>query len=189
MSSRTARSLRRVFGLATLAVVATSAPATAQVDLSVGVLVHPSPSVGSTRVGPLVAVAASGHSFGVPLFVEAGLARTEFASLGMDYHHNYVLLSLGAEWFPTDGATRIGLRLGGGAVGEFEVVETDPSTSGGGGWTSAVSPGLIVERGVGGGRSLVLALSDHVLGPLNALFDREEYRFDHRVVIRAGVRF
>jgi hypothetical protein len=163
--------------------------ATAQVHLSTGVLIDPEPSVGSTRGGPLLSVAFSTGALGIPLFVQADLARTDFTSLGQDYHHNYTLLTLGTEWFPFPGKTPVGVRLGLGAVGEFEVVETHPSQSGGDNWIEAVVPGLVVERRLGGGRRLVLVVSDYILGPWQAAIDPSEGAISHRITVSAGVRF
>ena len=173
--------------LLALAGVAGPRRAAAQIHLATGVIVHPSPSIGSTQVGPLLSLAVSSNSTRFPLFLEGSVARTDFTSLGQDYHHNYYLLALGAAWFPTGGATRVGVRLGMGAVGEYEIVEID-SSPGGDNWISAVVPGLVLERDLGGRMRLVMGLTDYVLGPLNAIVDPDEYGIGHRILIAAGVR-
>ena len=117
--------------------------ASAQAQISAGVLMDPDPSVGSARLGPSLSAVVFNDALGIPLFVEAGVARTDFTSLGQDYHHNYVLMTLGAEWFPIRGRTRVGARLGLGAVGDFEVVETHPSQSGGDNWIETIVPGQL----------------------------------------------
>jgi len=160
----------------------------AQGEVSIGLLMVPEPSVGGAQFGPMVSVAASGADFGWPLFFEAGLARTDFTSLDQDYHHNHYFLALGAEWFPTQGTTRVGLRVGLGAYGEYETVETDPSSSGGDNWVEAIVPGLILERDLGR-RRLVMALSDFVIGPYFAILDPEEYGIEHRIRFSIGMRF
>ena len=175
--------------LAFLSLAGAVAPtdASAQIQLSTGLFVHPSPSIGSTRVGPLVSLVVSTNSVRLPLFLEGNVARTDFSSLGQDYHHNYYLFALGATWFPTEGATRLGVRLGIGAAGEYEIVEAD-SSPGGDGWVSAVVPGLVLERDLRGRLRLVASLTDYVLGPINAILDPEEYGIGHRILVSAGVR-
>jgi len=126
--------------------------AAGQGEVSVGVLWVPQPSLGETQIGPLLSAAVSGRELGLPLFFEASIARTDFASLGQDYHHNHYFLQLGTEWFPTQGTTRLGFRVGLGAYGEYETVETNPSQPGGDNWVEAVIPGLILERDLGEGR-------------------------------------
>jgi hypothetical protein len=116
--------------------------AAGQGGVSVGLLWVPQPSLGETQVGPLLSAAVSGDELGLPVFFEASMARTDFASLGQDYHHNHYFFQLGAEWFPTQGTTRIGLRLGLGAYGEYEIVETEPAQPGGDNWVEALTPGL-----------------------------------------------
>ena len=163
--------------------------AAGQVEVSTGVFVEPKPSVGSTRAGPLLAVAFSTGALGIPLFVEADIARTDFTSLGQDYHHNHTLLTLGTEWFPFQGPTRMGVRLGLGASREVEIVEANPPSPGGDNWIETIVPGLVVERRVGGGRSLVLGVSDYVLGPFGAVLDPQEYGVAHLITVTVGVRF
>jgi len=126
---------------------------------------------------------------GIPLLVEACVARTYFTSLGQNYHHNHFLFVLGAEWFPTQGTTHLGLRLGLGAYGEYEIVETDPPSPGGDSWVETVVPGLILERDLGGGRRLVAGLADFVLGPWFAVLDPGEYGVEHRLRFTLGIRF
>lgn len=189
MASSKTQARAAALALSLLFICLPPSQATAQVTVSTGVLIDPEPSVGSTRGGPLLSVAFSTGALGIPLFVQADVARTDFTSLGQDYHHNYTLLTLGTEWFPFRGKTRVGVRMGLGAVGEFEVVETLPSQSGGDNWIEAVVPGLVVERRLGGGRSLVLGVSDHVLGPFYAVLDPEEYGVAHLITVTAGVRF
>ncbi len=106
-----------------------------------------------------------------------------------NYHHNHYLFTLGAEWFPTRGTTRLGLRFGLGAYGELETVETDPPSPGGGGWVETVVPGLVLERDLGGGRRVVVRLADSILGPWFAVLDPAEYGVEHRFLFVLGIRF
>lgn len=161
----------------------------AQVEASAGLLFVPEASVGGNQVGPMVSVTGTSDVLGLPLFLEVGVARTDFASLGQNYHHNHVLLSLGAEWLLTQGSTRLGFRVGLGAYGEFETVEGDPSVSGGGGWVETVIPGLVLEHELGGGKRLVARVSDAILGPWFAVLDSDEYSIEHRLMFVLGVRF
>jgi len=163
--------------------------ALAQAEVSVGLLVVHEPSLGGRQIGPLVSASASRSVLGLPLFLEASVARTDFNSLGQNYHHNHYLLALGGEWFLTRGTTRLGLRIGAGAYGELETVETDPPSPGGGGWVETVVPGLVLERELESGRRLVVRVSDAVLGPWFAVLDSSEYGIEHRFQFVFGVRF
>jgi hypothetical protein len=137
----------------------------------------------------MLSVVGSRDVLGLPLFLELGAARTDFASLGQDYHHNHYLLALGAEWFLTRGTSRLGLRCGLGAYGEFETVENDPPSGGGGGWIETVVPGLVLERDLGSEKRLVLRLEDAILGPWFAVLDPGEYSIEHRLLFVLGIRF
>ena len=185
---RSTRYVREI-GLLLLAMSLNPTYAGAQLEVSAGMLVVPRPSVGGTRVGVVASAAAARGLLGVPLLLETSIARTDFSSLGQNYHHNHYLFVLGAEWFATHGTTRLGLRLGLGAYGEYEVVETNPASPGGSNWVEAVVPGLVLARDLGGGRLLVLGLSDFVLGPFFAVLDPEEYGVEHRVRLTLGTRF
>ena len=96
---------------------------------------------------------------------------------------------LGAEWFPVRGTTRVGLRLGLGASGEYEIAETNPASPGGDTWTEAVVPGLVFARDLPPGKRLTVGLSDYLLGPFFAVLDPEEYGIEHRWGITVGLRF
>jgi hypothetical protein len=161
----------------------------AQAEVAAGLLFIPDASVGGSQVGPMVSASGASDVLGFPLFLELGVARTDFSSLGQDYHHNHYLLALGVEWFLTQGASRLGLRFGVGAYGEIETVETDPPTPGGGGWVETVVPGLVLERDLGEGRRLVVRMADAVLGPWFAVLDPSEYSVEHRFLLVLGVRF
>ena len=161
----------------------------AQAEVSAGLLVVHEPSLGGSQVGPMVSAAGSSDLLGPTLFIELSVARTDFASLGQSHHHNHYLLLLGTEWFPTRGATRLGLRFGLGAYGEIETIETDPPSPGGGGWVETVVPGLVLERDLGGGRQLVVRLADAILGPWFAVLDPAEYSLEHRFLFVLGIRF
>jgi hypothetical protein len=176
-------------GLAVLATGLCPGTGFAQAEVSAGLLVVHEPSVGGSQIGPMVSAVGSSNVLGIPLFLELGVARTDFASLRQNYHHNHYLFALGAEWFPTRGTTRLGLRFGLGAYGELETVETDPPSPGGGGWVETVVPGLILERDLGGGRRVVVRLADLILGPWFAVLDPAEYGVEHRFVFVLGIRF
>ena len=176
-------------GLAVLATGLCPGTGFAQAEVSAGLLVVHEPSVGGSQIGPMVSAAGSSDVLGLPLFLELGVARTDFASLGQNYHHNHYLFALGAEWFPTRGTTRLGLRFGLGAYGELETVETDPPSPGGGGWVETVVPGLVLERDLGGGRRVVVRLADSILGPWFAVLDPAEYGVEHRFLFVLGIRF
>jgi hypothetical protein len=179
----------RLMGLVVLATGLCPRTGFAQVEVSAGLLVVPEPSVGGSQIGPMVSAVGSSDVLGLPLFLELGVARTDFASLGQNYHHNHYLFALGAEWFPTRGTTRLGLRFGLGAYGELETVETDPPSPGGGGWVETVVPGLVLERDLGGGRRVVVRLADSILGPWFAVLDPAEYGVEHRFLFVLGIRF
>ena len=181
--------LRRGIGLAVLATALCPQAAFAQVEVAAGLLFVPEPSVGGSQLGPMVFAAGSGDVLGIPLFFEVGVARTDFSSLGQNYHHNHYLIALGAEWFLTRGTNRLALRMAVGAYGELETVETEPATSGGGGWVETLVPGLVLERDLGDGRRLVVRLADSVLGPWFAVLDPSEYSVEHRFWLVLGVRF
>lgn len=172
-----------------LATSLTSTIAAAQVEVAAGVLLAPEPGPDGTRFGPALSVGVSGATIGLPLYFEAGYARTDFTSLGQAYHDNHYSLILGAEWFPSRAATRVGLRLGAGAYGERQVVETNPPSPGGNNWIEAVVPGLVVEHGLGGGRRLIVGISDFLLGPYFAILDSSEYSIEHRIRVTVGLRF
>ncbi len=178
----------RAVGLLMLLAASSPVWAAGQVVISTGVLVDPNPG-DSRRVGPLMSVGLSSGALGFPLYLEASVARTDFTSLGQDYHHNYSFFMLGTEWFPVQGKTRFGMRLGLGASGEFEVVETNPPSPGGDNWIEAVVPGLVLERELGGGKRLVVGISDFVLGPWFAVLDPSEYGVEHRWRVMMGLRF
>jgi hypothetical protein len=175
-------------GFALLTAVLWPSASFAQVEVSAGFVVVHEPSVGGRQIGPMISAAVSRSVLGLPLFLELGAARTDFASLGQNYHHNHYLVALGAEWFPKRGTTRLGLRLALGAYGELETVETDPPSRGGGGWVETVVPGLILERDIGGGRRLVVRVEDAVLGPWFAVLDPSEYHIEHRFLFLLGLR-
>ncbi|MDH3207143.1 MAG: hypothetical protein OEO79_11060 [Gemmatimonadota bacterium] len=175
--------------LAVLAAGVCPEPGFAQAEISAGLLVVHKPSVGGRQIGPIVSASGSRDVLGLPLFLELGVARTDFSSLGQNYHHNHYLIALGAEWFPTRGTSRLGLRLGLGAYGELETVETDPRSSGGGGWVETVVPSLVLERDLGSGRRLVARIADSLLGPWFAVLDPSEYDVEHRFLFMLGIRF
>ena len=179
----------RLMGLVVLATGLCPRTGFAQAEVSAGLLVVHEPSVGGSQIGPMVSAAGSSNVLGIPLFLELGVARTDFASLGQNYHHNHYLFALGAEWFPTRGTTRLGFRFGLGAYGELETVETDPPSPGGGGWVETVVPGLVLERDLGGGRRVVVRLADSILGPWFAVLDPAEYGVEHRFLFVLGIRF
>lgn len=185
----TTRSVLRLLGIALLASALCPRVALAQVEASAGLLVVPDGGVGGRQIGPMVSVSGSSSVLGPEFFLEVGAGRTDFNSLGQDYHHNHYLLALGSEWFPVQGTTRFGLRLGLGAYGEIETVETDPSSPGGGGWVETVVPGLVLERDFGNGRGFVVRMSDAILGPWFAVLDPSEYDVDHRFMVLLGIRF
>lgn len=176
-------------GLLAFALSLTPTRAAGQVEVSAGAFVEPKPSVGSTRVGPLLSVALASGRLGIPLILDASFARTDFNSLGQDYHHNHTLLTLGTEWFPFQGATRVGLRLGLGASREVEIIESNPPAPGGDNWIETIVPGLVLERRLRGGKTLVMEVSDYVLGPYFAVLDPQEYGVAHLITAKAGVRF
>lgn len=188
--SRRARSgLAHLLGVSALSAGLCPGQAVAQVEVGAGLLVVHEPSIGGSQIGPLVSVSGSASALGFPLYLEVGAGRTDFASLGQDYHHNHYLVALGAEWVLTRGTTRLGLRLGLGAYGELETIETTPASAGGGGWVETVIPGLVLEHDLAGGRRVVLRVADTILGPWFAVLDPAEYGIDHRFMILLGIRF
>ncbi len=178
-----------LLGLALVCAAGNPAAGAAQTEVSAGLLVVHDPSVGGRQVGPLISAVGSTSVGGIPLFIEAGAARTDFASLGQNYHHNHYLFALGTEWLPTRGTTRLGLRIALGAYGELETVETDPPADGGGGWVETVVPGVVLERDLGSDRTVVLRLADSILGPWFAVLDPAEYDVEHRLIVLLGLRF
>jgi hypothetical protein len=159
------------------------------VELSAGVLfAHETAPLGS-HVAPMVSVALRAELGRFPVLLEAGFARSDFDSFGEAFHRNYGVFTLGSEWMPVRGTTRAGLRLGVGAVVEDDESEVDPAFTSSGNWAEAVVFGLVIRRRLGSGRDLVFSLSDHVLGPVNAIFDPVEYDVEHRFRVLLGLRF
>lgn len=179
----------RTMGFVVLAAVLCPMASHAQVEVAAGLVVAPGTGPDGTQVGPLVAAAVSRDVLGLPLFLELGAARTDFTSLDQDYHNNHYLLAAGGEGFVTRGTTRLGWRLGVGAYGELQTVESDPPSPGGGGWIETVLLGVVLERELGSGRRFVVRLSDAVLGPWFAVLDPSEYSVEHRALLLIGLRF
>lgn len=183
-----ARGVRQIATLL-LAVCLASRSAAAQAEVSAGLLVVPDASVGGTQFGPAISLAATTHLGGFPLVLEVGGARTDFASLGQEFHDNHFHFGVATEWFLMQGKSRLGLRLGAAAYRESQIVETNPTSGGGVNWNEALVAGFVLARDLEAGSQLVLALSDFVLGPVFAVFDSEEYGIEHRVQLTLGVRF
>lgn len=162
---------------------------TAQLEAGAGVMFAPEPGPGDTRVGPMLAVVTSLGSLGVPLLLEAGIGRTDFTSLGQDYHNNHYALAILVQWQPVQGPTTLALRLGLGAYGEYQTVETDPPTGGGDNWAEMVTPSVTLTRPLTTNTRLVLTVADALLGPFYAVLDPEEYGIEHRVRVMVGVQF
>ena len=92
---RSRRRRRGAFALGLGLVAASLTPTwtAAQMEASAGVLVLPEASLGGTQVGPVVSAGVSSGLLGLPLFLEASVGRTDFTSLGQDYHHNHYRIS------------------------------------------------------------------------------------------------
>ena len=184
---RTIRDRTSAIGvLACLACIPSSV--TAQVEVTAGVLVLNDPVVEGTLAGPTLALSASLAVAGVPVLFEAGVGRTDFTSLGQDYHNDHYFLAVSGQWEAIRGRTGLAFRLGAGAYGEYQTVETDPPTGGGDNWSAIVVPGLILTRAISTETRLVLILSDAILGPVDAILDPGEYAVEHRLRIMLGLQ-
>ncbi len=155
------------------------------VELSAGLLIADKPA----RLSPMLSVTLGTDALGFPLLLEGSFARADFTSFGEAFHRNFGLFVLGTEWTPVEGATSIALRLGVGAVVEDDVSEDDPAFRSSNNWAGGVVPGLVLRRRLESGRELFILMSDHILGPVNALFDPEEYSVEHRLRVLLGIRF
>lgn len=163
-------------------------PLRGQVEASAGVIIAPNPVSGSA-IGPSV-----GATLPLPgpagfLVVDVGAARTDFTTLGRSYHDDHLLVALQGQWSPIRGDTQFTVRVGVGAYGEFQTVETDPPRGGGDNGYETVAAALSLSRALASGTRIVLTLSDILLGPVNALADPEEYDLEHRLRIHVGLRF
>ena len=184
---RTIRDRRSAIGvLACLACIPSSV--TAQVEVTAGVLVLNDPVVEGTLAGPTLALSASLAVAGVPVLFEAGVGRTDFTSLGQDYHNDHYFLAVSGQWEAIRGCTGLAFRLGAGAYGEYQTVETDPPTGGGDNWSEIVVPGVMLTRAISSETRLVLTLSDAILGPVDAILDPDEYAVEHRLRIMLGLQ-
>jgi hypothetical protein len=181
--------LRTLLLAAVAVLVGTPRATAAQFELAAGALVASDAVVDGPLVGPALSLVASLARVGVPAVVELGVARTDFSSLGRDYHDDHLWIAVLAQRRLRHGATGLALRLGAGAYGEFQTVEGDPPTGGGDNWFDTVIAGVVVTRLLGDGRELVFSFSDALLGPTNAIFDPSEADVQHRFRILVGVRF
>jgi hypothetical protein len=153
------------------------------VEVSTGLLIAEEPS----RVVPMVSVAIGTDVLGLPLIAEAGYGRSDFTSFGEAFHRHFGVFALGTEWFPAQRS--VGLRAGLGAELEDDESEDDPGFRSSGNWAGGVVVALVFRRTLGSGRELRLLFGDHILGPVNAIFDPDEYDFGHRVRLLVGIGF
>lgn len=137
----------------------------------------------------MLSVTVGTDALGFPLLLEGGFARADFTSFGEAFHRNFGIFVLGTEWTPVEGATSIALRLGVGAVVEDDISEDDSAFRSSNNWAGGLVPGLVLRRRLESGREVSLLVSDHLLGPVNALFDPEEYSVEHRLRVLLGIRF
>lgn len=186
--NRSIRSRGRVLGIAVwaAALVWTPAATSAQVDVSVGMLVAPDPGRDATPGGPVLAVSMHVPSFR-SLVLEAGWGRTDFTVAGRDFHDDHIMAHLSREWRVGRGPTAMGIRVGLGAYGVLQTVESDPPTGGGDNWFETIVPALVVTHAIAPRRRLVISVSDAILGPVNAILDSGEYSVEHRVRILIGL--
>ena len=164
-------------------------PAAAQIEAGAGFLVSDAPGVAGTRIGPTVAASVRLSTLGLPVILEAGAGRIDFTSLGQAYHEIHYLLGAATEWSVIRGRTGLALRLGLGAYGAYQTVESDPPSGGGSNWLEAVVPAVTATREINPEVRLVVTVSDALLGPMDAVFDPDEYDIEHRVRVLIGVRF
>ena len=160
-----------------------------QVEVTAGVAVADESAPPGARVAPMVSLALDLDAVGVPLILEAGFARADFTSFGEAFHRNHGYFVLGTEWTPVRAGVHVGLRLGVGALVEDDINEDDTAFRSSNNWAEAVVPGLVIKRPLASGRELVFVLSDHVLYPIDALFDPDEYSVEHRFRLLLGLRF
>ncbi|MEM7415846.1 MAG: hypothetical protein AAF389_10150 [Gemmatimonadota bacterium] len=187
---RTCGRRHRCAGLAlcVLALSVTPARASAQIEVSAGLLVAPDAGMDGTPVGPALAARTRIPGFGA-LSVEAGWARTDFTAVGRDFHNDHFVAHLSHEWRLIRGPTVVGVRFGVGAYGEFQTVESDPPTGGGDNWFETVVPEIVLARAIAPNRRIVISVSDAILGPVNAVFDPSEYSVEHRIRLLVGLEF
>ncbi len=166
-------------------------PARGQLDVEVtaGVLAVGEIASAANSVGPVVSLTIGSGALGIPVLLEGAVSRIDFTSFGEPFHRNYGFMTLGTEWLPVQGPVAVGLRLGLGATVEDDISEDDPTFFSSNNWAEALVPALVLRRTLASGRQLVLTVSDHILGPFNAVFDPEEYGVEHRVRVLLGVRF
>ena len=171
------------------AAFALPAAAHGQMEVTAGVMVADQNAPDGARVAPLVSLAIGTDAVGFPLILEAGFARADFTSFGEAFHRNHGYFVLGSEWTPVRSELHVGLRLGVGGVVEDDISEDDPGFRSSNNWAEAVVPGLVIKRPLASGREFVFTVSDHVMYPIDALFDPSEYSVEHRFRILFGVRF
>jgi hypothetical protein len=159
------------------------------VEVTAGVVLVGEIASTDERIGPVISVTLGTGALGFPLLLEGAVSRIDFTSFGEPFHRNYGFMTLGTEWLPVQGPGAVGLRLGVGAAVEDDISEDDPTFFSSNNWAEAVVPGLVLKRTLASGRQLVLTISDHILGPFNAVLDPEEYGVEHRVRVLFGVRF
>jgi hypothetical protein len=159
--------------------------ASAQVEVMAGAMVADSDS--PARAAPFVSLTLGLPV--VPLLFEAGVGRADFNSFGEDFHRHYGMFFLGGEWTVVRSGVDVALRLGLGALVEDDINEDDPAFRSSNNWVEAVVPALVIRKPLASGRAMVFTVSDHVLGPFNAVLDPDEYGMEHRLRILLGIRF
>ena len=171
--------------LAGLVLAAGPVDAAGQVEVMAGVMVADSDS--PARAAPFVSLTLGLPV--LPLLLEAGVGRADFNSFGTDYHRHYGMFVLGGEWTAVRSSVDVALRLGLGALVEDDINEEDPAFRSSNNWIEALVPALVIRKPLASGREMVFTVSDHILGPFNAVFDPDEYSMEHRLRVLVGVRF
>ena len=166
-------------------------PACGQLDVEVtaGVLAVGEIASAANSVGPVISLTLGTGALGIPVLLEGAVSRIDFTSFGEPFHRNYGFMTLATEWLPVREPVAVGLRLGVGASVEDDISEDDPAFFSSNNWAEALVPALVLKRTLASGRQLVFTISDHILGPFNAVLDPEEYGVEHRVRVLFGVRF
>ena len=118
-----------------------------------------------------------------------GQGRTDFSVFGEEFHDTHYGLTASGQVPLLRGSTGLMLRLGFGAHGVRQTIETSTPGGGGANWYETIVPSVVVSRTLTSATDLVLSASDALLGPVGALLDPDEFDLQHRIRILVGVRF